>query len=389
MLITLNELTYDMAGDKSYKISHHNKLYMRILVLSDYSLTVTSRPEAEIFIGLAKKGHEVTVMTYPDVEYNERFADNGIKVIPFHPTKKRDKDSIAFIREELLRGKYDIFQMYNSLGYLNGIPAAKGLDVKVILYRGYTGNIHWYDPFIYLKYFNSRVDGVVCNAEAIEELFVKNYAGKATRFKTIHKGHDTDWYQVEGKADLSEYVKNKDHVKFICSANDRKMKGVKYLLEATHLLDADTPFELFLAGRNMDRPEFLKLIEASPVKDRIHILGFRDDILEVDNACDVFVLASLFGESLTKAVIEAMSLGKASLITDIPGNRKLVVSGESGIVVPKANAEALAEGIKQYIQNPELVEKYGKAAQNRIQTIFHTSRTVDEYEKYYQELLSQ
>ncbi|HET8859511.1 glycosyltransferase family 4 protein [Marivirga sp.] len=361
---------------------------MKILVISNYKSIVTVRPEAEIFIGLAKKGHEITIMTYEGASYIPRFEEHGIRVIPFHPTKKRDKESINFIREELIKGEYDVLQMYNSLAYLNGIPAAKGLPVKVILYRGYTGNIAWYDPFMYLKYFNKIVDAVICNVKAIEELFEKNYFGKRIIFKTINKGHDISWYQVKENADLSAYTQRKDHVKFICTANDRKMKGVKYLLEATHHLKEDAPFELFLAGRNMDRPEFLKLIEESPVKDRIHILGFRNDILEVENNCDVFVLASLYGESITKAAIEAMALGKAPLITDIPGNKKLVVSGESGIVVPKADAKALAEGMKEYIYNPELIKKYGKAAQNRIQTVFHTSKTVEEYEQFYDDLLS-
>lgn len=361
---------------------------MKILVISNFRSIVTVRPEAEIFIGLAKKGHDITVLTYEDSEYIPRFEEHGIKIIPFHPTKKRDKGSISFIREELIQGEYDIFQMYNSLAYLNGIPAAKGLPVKVILYRGYTGNIAWYDPFIYLKYFNKIVDAVICNVKAIEELFVKNYFGNKIIFKTINKGHEISWYQVDEKADLSEYTRSKENVKFICTANDRKMKGVKYLLEATHYLEKDAPFELFLAGNNMDRPEFLKLINKSPVKDKIHILGFRKDVLEVENNCDVFVLASLYGESITKAAIEAMALGKAPLITDIPGNKNLVINGESGIVVPKADAKALAEGMKQYINNPELIEKYGKAAQNRIQTVFHTSKTVEEYEKFYKELIA-
>ncbi|ADR21816.1 glycosyl transferase [Marivirga tractuosa] len=360
---------------------------MKILVISNFRSIVTVRPEAEIFIGLAKKGHDITVMTYKESEYIPRFEEHGIKVILFHPEKKRDKESIAFIREELVRGKYDVLQMYNSLAYLSGIPAAKGLPVKVILYRGYTGNIAWYDPFIYFKYFNKTVDAVICNVKAIEELFLKNYFGNRIIFKTINKGHDISWYQVEEKADLSGYTQKPDNVKFICTANDRKMKGVKYLLKATHYLDKDAPFELFLAGRNMDRPEFLKLINDSPVKDKIHILGFRKDILEVENNCDVFVLASLYGESITKAAIEAMGLGKAPLITDIPGNRKLVISGESGIVVPKANAKSLAEGMKKYIYNPDLISKYGKAAQNRIQTVFHTSKTVEEYDKFYKELI--
>ena len=360
---------------------------MKILVISNYTSIVTTRPEAEIFIGLKKKGHDITVMTYPDAAYTQRFEENGIRVIPFHPEKKRDSKSIAFIRKELVEGNYDILQMYNSLAYLNGIPAAKGLDVKVVLYRGYTGNIHWYDPFIYFKYYNSRVDGVVCNVEAIQELFEKNYFGNRIKFQAIHKGHDTSWYQVDESVDLSEYGVKEDELSFICTANDRAMKGLKYLLKATHYLPKEAKMHLFLAGNNMDRPEFLKLIEESPIKDRIHILGFRKDILEFESACDVFVLASLYGEAITKAVIESMSLGLAPLITDIPGNIPLVESGKSGIVVEKANARALSEGMKAYLDKPELVKTYGEAAKNRIQTTLNTKNTVEEYEKFYHELL--
>lgn len=360
---------------------------MKILVLSNYRGSSTARPEAEIFIGLKQKGHEVTIMTYGDADYNQRFTENGIKVIPFYPENKRDGKSIKFIREELIAGKYDVFQMFTSLGYLNGIPAANGLPVKVVLYRGYTGNIAWYDPFMYMKYFHPRVDGVVCLVEAIRKLFVKNAPWAKHKFRTINKGHDISWYNVKNGFDLSSFGVKQNDKSFICAANDRKMKGVVHLLKATHFLEKDAPIHLFLAGNGMEKPEFLDLIDKSPIKDKIHILGFRDNILEIVKACDVFVLASLYGEAITKAVIESMALGKAPLITDIPGNKNLVIDGDSGIVVPPANPKALADGMKTYIDQPQLIEKYGKAAQNRIQTVFHTSRTVSEYEKFYNDLL--
>ena len=47
-------------------------------------------------------------------------------------------------------------------------------------------------------------------------------------------------------------------------------------------------------------------------------------MLNIVSACDAFVLSSLFGESITKSVIEAMSLSKTAVITDIPGNKELL-----------------------------------------------------------------
>jgi L-malate glycosyltransferase len=361
---------------------------MKILVISNYRTLITPRPEAEIFIGLKNKGHDITIMTYPDSAYIPHFEAAGIRVIQFHPDKKRHKPSISIIRKELIDGQYDVLQMFNSKAYFNGIPAAKGLGVKVVLYRGYTGNIAWYDPFMYLKYFHPRVDGVVCLVEAIRQLFVKNAPWATHKFRTIHKGHDLAWYKVDKPADLSEFGVRENEVKFVCAANSRRMKGVKYLLKATHYLPTDAPLRVFLVGNGMDTPEYKKLISQSPLKDKIHLVGFRSDILEFVSACDVFVLASLFGEAITKAVIESMALGKAPLITDIPGNDPLVVPNESGIVVPKANAKALAIGMMQYIEHRELIKKYGEAAKERINSTLNTKKTVEEYEKFYLGLIN-
>jgi hypothetical protein len=71
---------------------------MKILVISNYRPYHTARPEAEIFIGLAKLGLEIDIMTYGDAAYFEKFKEAGINVIDFHPEKKMDKGEIAFIR---------------------------------------------------------------------------------------------------------------------------------------------------------------------------------------------------------------------------------------------------------------------------------------------------
>ena len=142
---------------------------LKVLVISNYRETVSVRPEAELFIGLQHKGLEVTIMTYGDAEYTHKFKAAGIKVIDFHPEQKLNRKEIAFIRKELKRGAYDILHLFNSKAIINGLQAAKKLPVKVVLYRGYTGNIHWYDPTAYFKYLHPRVDAIFCIAKSIED----------------------------------------------------------------------------------------------------------------------------------------------------------------------------------------------------------------------------
>lgn len=359
---------------------------VKILVISDYRPTVAVRPEAEIFVALHRMGFDITIMTYGEAEYVKRFREEGIRVLTNHPTRKYSRSAIHMIRNELLSGNYDIMHIFSSP--VNGIFAAYGLKVKVALYRGYTGNIHWYDPIMYIKYLSPRVDKIVCLVEAIRQVFLRNFM-PARKLITINKGHDLAWYADVTPANLEGLNIPQDALKLVCAANVRPMKGVKYLLKATHHLPADANIHLLLMGHHMDAPEFIKLMEESPLRNKIHQLGYRKDVLNVVKACDVFVLASIKGEAITKAVLEAMSLAVAPLITDIPGNIDLVVNGESGIVVPSKNPKALADGIMAYYNDRSLVKTYGENARKRIETRFNAKDTVLQFKAMYEALASQ
>lgn len=358
------------------------------MVISDYRATVTVRPEAEIFIGLQKLGLDITIMTYRNAAYVQKFKEAGIKVIDYHPEKKFSIKDIRIIKNEIKSGRYHIIHLFNSPSMTNGVFAAYGTQVKVALYRGYTGHIHWYDPFMYIKYMSPRVDKIVCLVEAIRQLFLKNFVSPK-KLITINKGHDTAWYAGTEPDKLEGLNIPADALKLVCAANMRPMKGVKYLLKATHYLPADANIHLLLLGHNMDVPEFQKIIDESPIKNKIHQLGFRKDVLNVVKACDVFVLASIKGEAITKAVIEAMSLGVAPLITNIPGNVDLVVPDVSGLVVPSKNPEALAQAIMKYYNNRNLVQQYGEGAKKHIETRLNIKDTIQQFKTMYEEMAAQ
>lgn len=362
---------------------------IKVLVISNYRSTVTVRPEAEIFIGLKKQfGYDVTVMTFGDGEYVPKFVEAGIRVIDFHPIKKFSWAQVKRIRTELKEGGYQIMHLFNNKAMVNGILAAMGLPVKVAIYRGYTGNIHWWDPFMYLKYLSPRVDRIVCLVEAIRVLMRKNLLFNKDKAVTINKGHDINWYNDVTPIDLKEQGVPDDAFKIVCVANVRPMKGMKYLLEATHFLPADSKIHLLLLGNGMDAPKFKKIIDQSPIKNQIINLGFRKDALRVVKASHVFALASIYGEAITKSVIEAMSLGVTPLITDIEGNVGLAIDGESGLVVPAHNAKALAEAMVKLSLDRDLTARLGKNARAHIDKNLNTKDTVKAFDVMYRDLVS-
>jgi glycosyltransferase involved in cell wall biosynthesis len=361
----------------------------KILVISNYRSTITVRPEAEIYIGLAKLGFDVEIMTYGDAEYVQNFRDAGIHVIEYHPEKKFDAAAVQLIRKHLVEGKHDILQMFNSKAYINGIKAAKDLPVKVVLYRGYQGNLHWWDPAQYLKYFHPRVDRIICNSIGVEEEFRKSpFLKKSEKLVTINKGHRLEWYADVQPADLSEFGVKPGSFIFTCIANARRMKGVKYLMQALKLLPPGMDIHLLMVGKGLETPGFRKMADESPYGDRVVFTGFRTNPLEIDKASDVFVLASIFGESITKSVIEAMAVGTAPLITNIPGNKYLIEHAKSGIMVPPRNPQALADAMKMLYEKRSWVPELAAAAQERIKERLSTDDTIRAYAAFYKDLSS-
>jgi len=361
---------------------------IKVLVISNYRDYHTVRPEAELFIGLAKLGFEVYVITYPDASYIPRFKENGIHVIEAHPTSKNDKESQRIIRETIIEKKIQILQLYNAKGVRNALKAAKDLPVKFVLYRGYSDNIHWYDPSMHFKYLHPRVDKIICNSIGVKELFDKQLFFDKDKAVAINKGHRLEWYSdVQPKDIRSEVGISSDSLLLVNVANNRKMKGIPFLLKAINALPEEANINLLLIGRDMDSKENLQLLSNPTNRKKVHFLGFRTDALEVVASCDSFVSSSITGESITKSIIESMALEVAPIITDIVGNRELVLENENGLIAKKENSESLKEAILKLYYNRELIAQFGKKSKERIATHLHSEQTIEKVKELYESLL--
>lgn len=360
----------------------------KVLVISDYNDIHSCRPEAEIFVGLAKQNIEIEIMTAASSPYIERFESVGIRVIKSHIGKKFNKKEIAFIRKNLIEGKHDILHLFNSAAIVNGIRAAKHLPVKVVLYRGVPGHIHWYDPSLYFKYFHPRVNKIVCNAKNVEEVFHKQLFFDKSKTITINKGHMLEWYQDTKPIEREELGVADDDFIVVYIGNNRPVKGIPYLLDAFNYIPTELPIKLLVVGKNIDNEINQKIIESSPNKEKIFFLGFREDPLSVVASSDTLVLSSLFFESLTKSVIEAMSLSIPTIITDLPGN-KILVGKNTTTVVPPGNAKAIAEAILDLYHKPNKRLEMGQNARKHIAENVSNTRSVLEMKKFYEELAAE
>jgi glycosyltransferase involved in cell wall biosynthesis len=347
---------------------------LRVLCITESG----DRPTIASFIGMHRAGIAITVVCPENHPNHGVLVDAGVPVIDIRTRRNFDRDAIAALRAELVRGRYDILHTFNNKALSNALRACKGLPVKVVAYRGIVGNVSFLDPVSWVRYLNPRIDRIVCVAEAIRQFFLsmkpRFLRMPDKRPVTIHKGHSLDWYTA-APANLEVVGIPAGAFTVTCVANYRPRKGVELLVDALAMLPDDIPAHLLLVG-HMDDKRLSKHIAQSPVASRIHRAGFREDAPSLTAASDVFCLPSTKREGLARAIIEAMAYGVAPVVTDCGGSPELVVDGQSGLVVPVRDAGALAEAIERLYRNPDLRQRLGKAARERIATDFHVEQTI-------------
>lgn len=338
---------------------------------------------------MRKAGIDVTVVCPADNPNNKTLTDAGVPTVDIRLPTNFNKEGIAALREELVRGRYHIMHTYNNKAVSNGLRACKGLPVKVICYRGIVGAVSFLDPMSWMRYLNPRIDRIICVADAIRRHFLEMQPAflrmPAEQPVTIHKGHKLEWYTAT-PADLTDYDIPADAFVVGCTANYRPRKGVDYLIDAVEALPRDLPVHLLLVGR-MDAEKLNRRVENSPVRDRIHRVGFVTNAAELSAACDVFCMPSTKREGLSRAIIEAMVYRVAPVVTDTGGSPELVVDGVSGFVVPPRDAQGLADAIEKLYRDDDLRKRMGEAARERIATAFRNEDTVLKTIALYKELV--
>ena len=349
---------------------------MRVLAISSHADTLNSvRPEAAAFIGLARAGVEMHVMTQGDSPCADAMREAGVDVIDYHPAKKWERAAIRRIRDTIDTLGIDIVYAFNNKAICNAAFACRGRDVRLVTYRGQTGNLSRWSPEAYLTHLHPRVDAIIGVADAVTR-FLKPVVRPGVSVTTVYKGHDLGWYDDAPAPRESLGLGENDFV-VGCVANNRPRKGVEYLVQACgRLADIDN-LKLMLVGHGMDAASLGDALAEAGIADRTVLLGPRRDATAVIQAADVSVLPSTKREGLPKTVIEAMAYGIPCIVTDTGGNAELVRDGETGLVVPVADAGALAGAIRTLRDDPAMAKRYGTAGRDRIASEFTVQRTVD------------
>ena len=148
----------------------------------------------------------------------------------------------------------------------------------------------------------------------------------------------------------------------ITVANLREQKDYPTLLEAAHLVIAEDDRAVFLAvGQGALEGEIKALHATLDLGERFRLLGYRQDVPDLLNSADIFVLASQY-EGYPIAVMEALTVGLPVVSTSVGGVPDTITEGVEGLLVRSEDPSALAKAILRLLADPERRQDMSVAA---------------------------
>ena len=173
-----------------------------------------------------------------------------------------------------------------------------------------------------------------------------------------------------------------DELLIVAVGNLYPVKGHAVLIDALSTLRDRAGWRLAIAGRGDEEASLRARAAAAGIADRIHILGFRDDIPDIFAAGDLFAMPSL-SEGLPLALIEAMSFGLPVIVSRVGGIPEVVTDDVDALLVPPSDVGALAGALRALIGDPVRRRRLGDVARTRARRDFAIGPMADRYERLY------
>jgi glycosyltransferase involved in cell wall biosynthesis len=384
------------------------------LLIGQLGLGGAEKQVTLLALGLHKRGIKTSVLVLFDGGHHERaLREAGVPVIrlggPHRPSGRQQLHGVgggtkwlraavrvmpqlamaafdhssrwlALVRV-LRRERPDVLHAFLFYSYVVAAPAAVVARVPVLVAgrRSLSGRMRENPVALALsRIATRRADLVIANARAVAEDARRVECIPASKIVTVNNGITASAFDPIPAAPVES-----EGPVILCVANLIGYKGHRYLLRAAALLgERFIRCTVVLAGDGPERGRLEKLACDLGVDARF--LGQRGDVPALLARADVAVLPSLT-EGMSNAVMEAMAAGKPVVATDVGGNRELLEG--RGVLVPPADAQALADALASVLTDHEFAARIGAEALGWSRKSLHVDAMVEKHISLYTQQL--
>jgi glycosyltransferase involved in cell wall biosynthesis len=354
---------------------------------------------------LRDAGFDVTTISAPGPWAKEMRAE-GMQHVPWHHATRAvsplaDVRAFGELVAILRRGRFHLVHTHNAKPGVMGRIAARLTGVPCVV-----NTVHGFDArpddalskrvaFMGLEWIAARFSDLeLYQSEADRRRARRLMMSKASRTRLLGNGVDLRKFDPE--------VVDRRHVEvlrralgipegsIVIGTVGRLVadKGYREFFQAVRSIRASMPdVQVFAIGdRDPQKPDALTELDIAGAAQDVHFLGWREDMPDLYALMDIFVLAS-WREGLPRAAMEAAAMGKALVLTDIPGCREVARDGTEGVLIPPRDDRALASAMERLAVDQRLREKMGAAARRRALERFDEQEVAERLLRWYRTLI--
>lgn len=170
------------------------------------------------------------------------------------------------------------------------------------------------------------------------------------------------------------------------------VKDQQNLLSAAALLIRNNPsiedkLQVIIVGDGALRTSLEQQAQKLGLGGRVWFAGDRDDVPQILQCMDVFVLPSL-AEGISNTLLEAMACSLPIVATRVGGTPEIIGHGEQGLLVEAQDTDALADALFRLLEDKGLRKQYGESGRKKVERSFNWESTVSNYAEVYLGVLS-
>ena len=354
-------------------------------------------------------GDEVLLVTGPAIgpegSLIERVHRNGVPLEVLDALRREirplnDWRSYREIKRAIRRFRPDVVHTHSGKAGLLGRMAAHALGVPAIVHTIHGAPFHPYQSrgarAVFRaceRYAAGRCDALVSVADAMTELAVAAGVAPREKFVTIYSGMEVEPFlhanehRAEARARLGY---DDSHVVVGKVARLFHLKGHEYVVRAARRAVAQQPNLRFLfVGDGILAPEIRGQVRDAGLDKYFQFTGLvpPEQIPALLGAMDIVVHASL-REGLARVLPQALIAAKPVVSYDIDGAREVIISGETGFLLPPESVAALADSICRLAADPAMRTRFGLTGRERFTEQFRHEHMTRELRALYERLLA-
>jgi glycosyltransferase involved in cell wall biosynthesis len=318
----------------------------------------------------------------------QQFRNAGIEVRTLGLSRKTDISVALRLRSLLKDLRPDVLHTYllhanvlgRIIGRLTGVPAIIGSERTIGQAR------RW--GRIATKLTNPLTDAVEVNSKIGGKAIVSDLGVPSEKVELVRSGLDLAAFSASTKrAKLrSELGLNDTHHLVTFIGRLRPVKGVEYGIKSfAAASEQHQNLRMALAGEGEQLGYLEDLAGQLGISENVTFLGVRNDLPDLLAATDSVLMPSL-NEGFPRTAIEAMAAGKPVIATRVGGTPEAIIDGETGILVPAKDVEAMAEALNTLVADGELQTRLGAAGRTRAEQNYSLANYVSRLDGLYQQL---